>query len=265
MKLTGIVGHQGRLGQLLIKLADFVPLDCDITDANSVETAIAVVGKNLDLIVNCAGLPVDECEKNEKRAFEVNVRGLSNLHSVFGNRVLNISSDHVFSGNSWFLPKENTGQNPVNVYGFSKFGAEAISKFSGGKTIRLSRTLSIYDNDIGNYLLQKKHKTPIQVPGFFYRNYLTQYQAVKGIEYFVRNYDKMPDIVNYGGLDNVSMWEMVSLIANPTKVEKREKNWDTQAPRPRRGGFNISLAKKLGFPMYDKYTVANSLMADMLK
>lgn len=116
-KIYGVVGHKGKLGSQLVKQlgAECFVLDCDITDKDSiyreVYNKLGELKKNdpYPVIVNCAGMSsVDECEKNEDKCFKVNVMGLANLHSVFGERVLNISSDYVFSGKNWFLPKENT-------------------------------------------------------------------------------------------------------------------------------------------------------------
>lgn len=141
------------------------------------------------------------------------------------------------------------------MYGFSKLGAEAVSKFVGGKTIRLSRTVSMEDNDIKHYISHLFFRNRIQVPSFLYRNYLTQYQAVSGIEYFAKNYDSMPSVVNYGNSENVSMykllWELVRTRGTQSLIDKRkiELSGDI-TPRPHKGGFNISLARKLGFPIY---------------
>lgn len=254
MKKYGVVGHRGKLGRLLLERPNFVFVDCNITDLSSIERGLGDASE-LDLLVNCAGMSsIDSCEADFDLAIKINKNGLHNLHKVFGSRVLNISSDQVFSGKGIFLPKENSYRQPINAYGFSKLGAELVSYADLGKTIRLSRTVSLDDPDIERYLYRVLKGETVAVPTFFKRNYLARDQAVDGIEFFVNNYDKMPDIVNYGSLDNVSFYKLVRLLSLclpecggdviPRRVDVGG------SPRPKRAGFNVSLAKKLGFPMY---------------
>lgn len=256
MKKNIVFGCNGKIGSILSSgRADFVPVDADITSIEAIEAVRDVVGE-LDVIVNCSAISsIDECEVNYEKAISVNVHGLSNLHRVFGDRVLNISSDHIFNGRNWMLPKEGTVPSPINSYGLTKFASEGVSNAFGGKTIRLSRTVDIEDGDMQFYLQTLEANTPIEVPDFFSRNYIHREYAVSGIEYMVRNWDSMPSIVNYAGTDNVTMFSFVKMIAMEVdldyhNVTKKKKYDDTLVPRPRKGGFNVSLAKSLGFPMY---------------
>lgn len=254
-RMIGLTGGNGKLGSLLLKRANFVNLRCDVTDIESIKYNILHCGFDLDLIVNCAAMSgIEECELNQKKAFEVNVKGLYNLHKVFGSRVLNISTDQVFSGSQWaFLPVENSIPNPINWYGKTKWGAEIESKDDGGKTIRLSRTVSVNDRDIHDYIWELASVERISVPTFFKRNYLHKEFAVDGIEYFAKNYDDMPELVNYGGLNNVSMYDFIHDFADDLEKELVTKNKvydEKMTPRPKKGGFNVSLAQSLGFPMY---------------
>lgn len=258
-KIYAYVGN-GKLGSLLGKRPNFAFLDCDITNPASIEMALKLFeirwGKP-DLIVNCAGLTsIDECEKDETKAYALNVRGLSNLHGIFGNRVLHISSDQVFSGKYFLAPTESTKPKPINYYGYSKWGSEQVSEVMGGKIIRLSRTIDIKDHDLWSYITHLEHKRIIEVPSFLWRNYLTRSQAVQGIEYFATHYDSMPQIVNYGGEANVSMYTLVQEISrklglNVSNVLPRTKDISSEIPRPHWGGYKVGLASRLGFPMYN--------------
>lgn len=262
----GVTGFKGKLGSLLVKNPEFVPLNCDITNIHEIEEEIRK--KSPDIIINCASISdVDRCEENPQRAIEVNVRGLHNLFSVFGSNILNISSDYVFSGRgllNWFLPHERSPQNPVNVYGFSKFGAEALSNVFGGKTLRLSRTISTYDNDM--VALRNHQSLPfIIVPDFIHRNYLTRYQAVSAIRWFTKNYQTMPAILNFGMEKPVSMFTFFSLFGSKVGIPetmfiKRTREISGHAPRPHRGGFKVDLAYKYGFPRYTLNSVLDDLV-----
>lgn len=271
-KKYGVIGSNGKIGALLVQRPDFVSIDCDITDINSIyEDAYRIWGEEADwdVIVNCAGISsIDECERNEDKAIAVNTRGVHNLHKVFGERVLTISSDHIFNGHTWWLPKEDTIPDPTNSYGWSKWGAEQASHMNGGKVIRLSRVVGLSDGDIETILYGLSTHQKVEVPSFFSRNYLHKEFVVDGIEYMVKNWDNMPQLVNYGGIENVTMYSFMRLLAielglDPKLVAKRTKYDDTLVPRPRKGGLNVNLAKSLGFPMYNISDTVSKLAWEM--
>lgn len=269
-KVNLVTGARGKIGSLLIERPDFVFLDCDITDTDSISRAgYKLIGEDLaGVVINLAAVSsVDECEKDYEKALLVNRTGLANLHRVFGDRVLNISSDQIFSGNSLILPSEYSSPKPVNSYGFTKLGAEAVSVAFGGKTLRLSRTVSLRDGDIQEYLYQLQNYQEIKVPTFFTRNYLHREFAVDAIEYMVRNWDNMPQIVNYGGLDHNTMFGFMKLLImelgmDQNLIQKNNKYDNSMTPRPRNGGFKVGLAKELGFPMYSITDTVSKLVGE---
>lgn len=266
-----VTGFRGKLGSLLIQRDGFIPLDCDITDISSImEAEYAIWGEeknDVDVVVNLAAISsIDECEEDYNKAIAVNVHGLSNLHKVFGERVLNISSDQVFSGKTLWLPREDTKPSPINNYGFTKMGAETVSKVFGGKTLRLSRTVAAMDLDIQNYLAEAVMGEQPKVPTFFSRNYVHREFAVDAIEYFVRNWDELDfSIINYGGTDHLTMFGFVTMLALevglPHGAIQRNRHYDnTLSPRPCNGGFKVSLAEELGFPMYSAMQTCKKLV-----
>jgi len=255
MKKYGVVGYKGKIGSALLGRPDFVFLDCDVTNIDSIKAQYGA--GDIDIVVNCAAISsIDQCEADYQKAINVNVHGLSNLHRVFGERVLNISTDHIFNGRSWMLPKEGSAPSPINNYGLTKLASEAVSNAFGGKNIRLSRTVSATDPDIAEYLDNLEMHNKIAVPDFFSRNYLHRDSVVNGISYMVNNWTYMPDVVNYAGTENVTMYSLMKMLAmelgmDLSLVTKRSKYNDQLVPRPRKGGLNVSLAKSLGFPMFN--------------
>ena len=220
----------------------------------------------MDVLVNCAGITsVDACEQNQRSATKVNVTGNYNLHEVYGKRVLTISSDHIFPG---ITPEGETANfSPVNHYGWTKVGAEAISQIQQGRIIRLSRSVSIEDTDISRWIMSLYKNEEIYVPSFFTRNYLTRSQVVDGIEYFVNHFDLMPRVVNYGSIDTVSMLLFMKLVAtefklNPNLVKENSEYNSNMTPRPLNGGFRTELAQSIGFPMYYAWDAAEQLAED---
>ena len=261
MKKIAVTGFHGKLGSLLVQKPNFVPLPCDITDVADIDfclkQAIKTYG-DIDLIVNCAAISdIAACEENYEKSLEVNVHGLDKLHRVFGDNILNISSDYVFSGElvDGELPTEVSDPDPTNAYGFSKLGAETVSKANGGKTIRLSRTVSWEDSDI-----RIPSHSPRSYPSFMFRNYIHRDFAVEGIVHFAKNYFSLPSLVNFAGIDNISMFDFMLMVVekvggDPDLIVRNDVYYPNP-PRIKHGGFNMDLAKSLGFPMY---TVADTV------
>ncbi len=258
----GVTGYQGKIGSLLVKLPGYVGLDCDVESTPSIEKELRK--HNVDIIVNCAAISSpDQCELDYNKAISVNVHGLNNLHAVFGLKVLNIGSDFVFGNTKWFLPKESTKPSlPMGAYAFSKLGAESISNVWGGKTIRLSRTVSMSDIDLSFYV--SNPNSIHHIPNFLTRNYLHRDFAVTGIDHFVRHWDTMPKMLHYAGTDNVSMYKFVRWIfqykgLSVENILPRGFYISGGTSRPKRGGLNVSLAKKLKFPMFSATDTVSKL------
>lgn len=252
MKKIGVTGYKGKIGSTLVSRANFVPIDCDITNLDSVKMA----GGDFDIVVNCAAIAsVDKCQTDYSKAIQTNVRGLENLHREYGSRVLNIGSDHVFDGKfHWMLPTERSATLPQNNYGFTKVGAEAVSYINNGKTIRSSRTVSVFDTDIRGYLEDILNGRQILVPDFIYRSYIHVDHFVDGIEYFCRNWDSIKyPIVNYACSTSTNFYQLVKMLVSAigedsSLVLPRDYELDGQTARPFYGGVSTKLSKTLGFP-----------------
>lgn len=87
-----------------------------------------------DLIINAAAYTdVDGCEKNTERALKVNSIGSRNIAiaaSIVNAKLVCISTDYVFSGDSAVPYKEYDPVLPQNVYGKTKFlGEKYVQQF----------------------------------------------------------------------------------------------------------------------------------------
>lgn len=131
-------GHEGIGSDLLpqysgiadgsaVTRAPYVPLD--ITDGEAVARELNRLQP--DAVVHCAGWTnVDGAEIPEKRQLvtDANVRGTENIArecSVFGCKMLYISTDYVFGGTGeepW--NPDSSVFAPLNVYGETKLGGE---------------------------------------------------------------------------------------------------------------------------------------------
>ena len=125
-----ITGSSGQLGLAMSEklTSQSIPFktvnskELDITQEFVVDDFLQ---RNLpSVIVNCAAwTDVDGAEDNEDQAFQVNSLGpkyLASSSKKIGAKLVQVSTDYVFSGESDSPIEENAEMNPVSVYGRSK-------------------------------------------------------------------------------------------------------------------------------------------------
>ena len=93
--------------------------DLDITDALAVQRTVG----GADLVVNCAVIGVDECERDPALARAVNVDGPANLARA-AKSVLHFSSNYVFDGAEEKFYSVHDEARPINEYGRTKLEGE---------------------------------------------------------------------------------------------------------------------------------------------
>lgn len=124
----GLVG--GHLADRLRGAHEVLALrraDLDITDAGAV--ARRVGAWRPELIVNCAVIGVDACERDEAAAWAVNVAGpraLAEAAAGVGAEFVHFSSNYVFGGEEQGRAPYTAADEPrpLNVYGRTKLAGE---------------------------------------------------------------------------------------------------------------------------------------------
>ena len=148
-----ITGSNGQLGSELqkivstgkaeigsvseeIKNAEVFAMDVDTLDITNLEQVKKVLNEvKPDVVINCAAATnVDGCEANQDLAFKINSLGPRNLAMVaeeLGAKIVQVSTDYVFSGVGEAPLKECDLVAPVSVYGKTKLlGEEFVRDFS---------------------------------------------------------------------------------------------------------------------------------------
>lgn len=241
---VGVIGYSGLIGSVCMDRDIFVPIPVDVTDIDAVATAInSFKGTH---VLNLAAIKdVDYCERAEKESMQVNYFGHSYVSmacKLKNTPYVLISTDHVFNGKKLFGGyRETDTPNPVNEYGYQKWGAEILSYEDGHKVIRTSfvfpSTLKELESMRSTYQTTKIRRSFIWVEHF-----------VNLLEVYFYSYRKMPQMLHLSGSETVS-WYKFADTAFPGKYKK----WNTyrhiegKADRPVRGGLNVSLARSLGF------------------
>jgi dTDP-4-dehydrorhamnose reductase len=165
-----IIGKNGQLGQSINKLVsenkyndEFVFVGRGELDLSSESNISHYFSNNdkFDIIINCAAYTqVDKAEKEQELANQINHLAVKQLASIANEqqaRLIHISTDYVFDGESDRLYIETDTPNPINVYGKTKLaGEKAIQKIMpiNAIIIRTSWLYSEYGNNFVKVMLK---------------------------------------------------------------------------------------------------------------
>ena len=127
-----LLGGTGQLGHELQKelhgenIYVFGRNDFDITNLDKSYGVLKAIKP--DLIIHAAAFTdVDLCEEREELALKVNGKGTGNIAQIANkikSKLIYISTDYVFDGEKGSSYNEVDLQNPINVYGRSKYNGE---------------------------------------------------------------------------------------------------------------------------------------------
>ncbi len=156
-----VTGKNGQLGRSIHKLVtnteqtdDFVFVgreELDLSNENNI--ARYFEGNAFDIIINCAAhTAVDKAEEEEVLANQINHLAVSQLAQIAKNqqaKLLHISTDYVFDGESDKPYIETDETNPINVYGRTKLAGEKIIQEVMPNDVVIIRTSWVY-SEFGN-------------------------------------------------------------------------------------------------------------------
>lgn len=128
-----ITGADGQLGQALIthqhSQIEYIACskaELDITNISQIEQVFLL--QKPHVVINCAAYTaVDKAEEEAEAAFLINEQGVKNLAKVCQRqniKLIQISTDYVFSGNKASAYTETDLVEPINLYGHSKLAGE---------------------------------------------------------------------------------------------------------------------------------------------
>lgn len=150
-----ILGAAGQLGADLVRHAaddgryDVTALtrdDLDLADTDAIAPALEDV--TFDILVNCAAwTAVDGAESRATEAFALNahaVRELAVACRHTGARLVTMSTDYVFDGETDAPYTEDARPAPVNVYGASKLMGESLARTEWLAGTTVVRTASLF-------------------------------------------------------------------------------------------------------------------------
>jgi dTDP-4-dehydrorhamnose reductase len=171
-----VTGKNGQLGRSIQKLVntdtkidnnqnsnDFIFVGREELDLSSESNISRYFNQNnqFDIIINCAAYTqVDKAEQEVELANQINhlaVKQLANIANKQKARLIHISTDYVFDGESDKLYIETNETNPINVYGKTKLaGEKALQEVMpiNAIIIRTSWVYSEYGNNFVSTMLR---------------------------------------------------------------------------------------------------------------
>jgi len=151
-----VTGASGQLGREIRKLRMLFPQVYEFTDVDELDLRDAgAIGSYLqkspaDYIINCAAFTdVDGAESRKEEAMVINRDVVANLRDAIrkypDTRIIHISTDYVFPGDSPLPLKEDDSPGPKSSYGLSKLEGEAVlTDHPAALVIRTSWLYSIF-------------------------------------------------------------------------------------------------------------------------
>jgi len=261
-----VTGPRGRLGQELLALSDeFVECEADITDFDGLEYELNEI--NPDALVNCAAFTdVDGAEEKLKyrEAISVNTRGISNILEISWFPVVHISTDYVFDCRDGPYSEADVPKNPVNAYGYSKWGGEIMCSLhqEARKPVTIVRTTGLFGGisgkpDFVSAVLSHLEEGKVFVATLELRGNQTYTPFLaEGILKYIKSGHRY-DVLHIASGDIITRADFAVRIAErfgydtdliSTAFNYEIPNW--KANRPSYGGLCTDRAGDFGVPIY---------------
>ncbi len=259
--LTGAEGQLGiEIKKLMPKNINFLyktKAELDITNRANCQLIISTFKP--DWVINAAAYTnVDKAEVENEICFEVNCNGpriISEILKDFGGRLLQISTDYVFNGDSNIPYKEDFSLCPVNKYGESKaYGERAIRNVYGETSkyviLRTSWLMGPYKKNFIKTILElHAKKNEFSVVSDQVGSFTSTYTLAKVCLEIIFNYkevcnnNKISNIFHYCD-EGITSWHEIAsevgeisseigLIKKPAKVKSiKSSQYPSLAKRP---------------------------------
>lgn len=160
---VAVTGAKGLLGSRIVKILkskhNIIPFDhgnLEICDINNVMEVIT--GSGADIVVHCAAWAnPDKCKENPEQAYLVNSLGTRNIAVAcqeIGAKMVYISTDFVFNGKKGDFYTEFDKEDPINIYGKSKYQGELFVKGLLDKYF-IARVSWLFDEEFVKIIIDK--------------------------------------------------------------------------------------------------------------
>ena len=266
-----VTGKNGQLGRSIHKLVanteqtdDFVFVgreELDLSNGNNI--ACYFKDNVFDIIINCAAhTAVDKAEEEQDLANQVNHLAVKQLAQIAKNqqaKLIHISTDYVFDGESDKPYIETDETNPINVYGRTKLaGEKALQEImpTDAVIIRTSWVHSEYGNNFVKTMLklgQEREELSVVSDQIGSPTYATDLanvilDIVQNVEF--KEPSQTTQIYHYSNEGEISWYEFAKEIFELTDIQCSvssitTEQYPTPAKRPKKTLMNKDkIAKK---------------------
>jgi dTDP-4-dehydrorhamnose reductase len=159
---VAVTGSSGQLGAEFIRIAGdhprfhFTFLTREVFPLDQEDIMIEWLKRNpVDIFIHCAAYTaVDKAETEKEKAFRINSSAPGLIASILSEKkakLIYISTDYVFDGNSVTPLTEEAKTNPINIYGASKLEGERLVIQNNPMT-QVIRTSWVYSDHGNNFV-----------------------------------------------------------------------------------------------------------------
>jgi dTDP-4-dehydrorhamnose reductase len=259
-----VTGANGQLGNEIRRLVDsqrkdeFVFTDVEELDiCNKEKVEEFVISNKIDLIVNCAAYTaVDRAENEKELAYRINRDALLYLSKAINKRdgvLIHISTDFVFDGSKSTPYKEGDVENPLSVYGRSKFEGEKVA-LNEAKSVYIVRTSWLYStfghNFVKTIIRKAKEKKELKVVFDQVGTPTYAKDLASAILLLIKNVEKNQQQIFHFSNEGVTSWyDFAKMICKIGKIEGEilpieTKDYPTPARRPAYSVLNKTKIKE---------------------
>ena len=246
-----VTGAGGQVGRALRRfLPEAVFLDraaLDVRDAGAVRAAFGPG----DVVVHAAAMTdVDGCERDEAAAFAANADAARHVAET-GARVIQLSTDYVFAGDSDAPYAESDPTGPISVYGRSKLAGErAVLAQPDNLVVRTSWVYGDGRNFFRAILAAERAGRTLRVVDDQRGRPTAADDLARALAYLVAL--DVSGIVHVTGAGEPCTWADLAEIAVGHPVERiTTAEFGAPAPRPRSSVLALDRARALGVPLAD--------------
>jgi len=262
-----VTGANGQLGSEIKQVSVLYPSyeflfttkeELPIENADAVKMFFEK--QQIDYCINCAAYTaVDKAEAEKEKAFLINADAAGVLASICSDhqtKLIHISTDYVYDGNTSVPLNEEDAVDPLNVYGWSKLKGEELilNRYPSSLIIRTSWVYSVYGNNFVKTMLRLfKEKESISVVNDQYGcpTYAADLAAIimKFIE-CMENNTEYRGIVNYCN-SGITTWFDFALtikefVNSPCKIiPVSTSQYPAAAKRPQHSVLDTSKIRKM--------------------
>jgi len=253
-----VTGYDGYVGSRLVEKGAN-PLRCDVTSPDEIRGALSLIGKPKVLVHCAAKTDINYCETQINDAINTNIRGTANLLGALDKDTffVYLSTAYVFSGDKWYNYTEKHQPNPINIYGYSKWGGEIVTKALSENNLIIRISKIFHRKWLERIESRLQRNEAVSLYTFSKRSFVHLEHFIEGLLFLIENRksDKIRNrTINLSGTDTVSyyrFWQAAAMALgyNPELILPQDHD-NNLVNFPRNAGLSVDVARKIGVPLY---------------